>query len=129
MTIDYNGPFIRIAFKANELPSGPRIVELAPGYTYERIFIHDLQNISALNPYQRVERGDRITFPPVNSKSPSPVHLFVPDGTKEAKISFSIEKFGQIPNPNYFSYRPFASISVTGDDDNEYDVIPSDQFK
>ena len=129
MTIDYNGPFIHIAFKANELSPGPRIVELAPGYTYERIFIHDLQNISALNPYQRVERGDRLTFPPVNSKSPSLVHLFIPDATKDAKISFSIEKFGQIPDPNYFSYIPFASISVTCDDGKEYNVIPSDQFK
>ena len=129
MIIDYNGPFIRISFKANEVSAGPQIVELAPGYSYERIFIHDLQNISALSPYQRVERGDRITFPPVNSKSPSLVHLFVPDATKEAKISFSIEKFGQIPDHDYFSYRPFASISVRGDDGNKYDVIPSDQFK
>lgn len=37
MTIDYNGPFIRIAFKANELPNGPRIVELAAGYKYNVI--------------------------------------------------------------------------------------------
>lgn len=30
---------------------------------------------------------------------------------------------------DYFSYIPFAPISVTGDDGNTYSVIPSDQFK
>lgn len=40
----------------------------------------------------------------------------------------SIEKFGQIPNPNYFA-TAFEPILVKGDDDKEYNVIPSDQFK
>ena len=128
MTIDYFGPFIRIAFKANELSNSHRIVELPHGYTYERIFIHDLQNISALNPYQRVERGDRITFPPVNYTSPSILPLFIEDVTKEAEIRLSIEKFGQIPNKYYF-YQTFNPILVTGDNGKQYNVIPSDQFK
>ena len=128
MTIEYYGPFIRISFKANEVVEGHTSVELAPGYTYERIFIHELLNISELHAYQRVVRGDRITFPPVNSKSPSILYLFIPNTTKPAEIRFSIEKFGQIPDPNYF-YDVYKPISVRGHDDKEYKVIPSDQFK
>ena len=128
MTIDYNGPFIHIAFKANELPNGPRVVELASGYSYERIFIHEITNIMELHSYQKVIRGDRITFPPVNSKSPSILPIYIPDPTKNADIRFSIEKFGQIPDPHYFD-KTFKPIVVTGDDGKEYNVIPSDQFK
>lgn len=39
-----------------------------------------------------------------------------------------IEKFGQIPDTHYFD-KAFERILVTGDDGNEYNVIPSDQFK
>ena len=128
MTIEYRGPFIRIAFKPNELVDGHTSVELAPGYSYERIYIHQLWNIEELYPYQTVSSGDRITFPPINSKSPSILYLFVKDPTKSAEFRFSIEKFGQIPDPNYF-YDVIKPISVTGEDGKEYKVIPSDQFK
>ena len=128
MTINYFGPFIRIYIAANELHDGHISVQLADGYTYERIIIHEVNNISELHSYQTVHTGDRITFPPVNSKSPSVLPLYIPDVTKEAEIRFSIEKFGQIPDPNYFS-RAFEPILVTGEDDKEYKVIPSDQFK
>ena len=128
MTIEYYGPFIRIYFKANELKDAHTTVKLADGYTYERIFINNLQNITELHVYQNVERGDRLTFPPVNCKSPSNLYLFIPDIRKDAEIRFSIEKFGQIPDPNYFD-SAFKPIVVKGDDGNEYKVIPSDQFK
>ena len=128
MTVTYFGSFIRIAFKANELSEGHTYVELAPGYSYERIFINELINITELHAYQGVTSGDRLTFPPVNSKSPALLYLFIPDITKPAEIRFSIEKFGQIPDPHYFD-GSFKSILVTGDDGNEYPVIPSDQFK
>jgi hypothetical protein len=128
MTIHYNGPFIRITFKANELSEGHPSVKLADGYSYESIIIHNLVNISELNPYQNVNKGDRIRFPPVNSKSPSVLWLFIIDVTKPADIKFSIEKFGQIPDPHYFD-TAFEPILVTGNDGNQYNVIPSDQFK
>ena len=128
MTVEYYGPFIRIYFKANESAEGHTKVKLAPGYTYERIFIHAAYNITELQAYQSVYRGDRITFPPVNSKSPSVLHLFIQDVTKAAEIRFSIEKFGQIPDEHYFD-RDFKPISVVGNDGNKYNVIPSDQFK
>ena len=128
MIIEYRGPFIHITFIPNELKEGHPKVQLEPGYTYERIFIHGLSNITELLPYQQVHAGDRITFPPVNSKSPSVLHLYIPDVSKRADIKFTIEKFGQIPDEHYFD-EAFKPIVVTGDDGNNYPVIPSDQFK
>ena len=128
MTINYNGPLIHIHINANELTEGHIPVQLPDGYTYERIFIHLLSNITELYPYQNVSIGNRITFPPVNCKSPSILYLFVQDIKKDADIRLSIEKFGQIPDPHYFD-KTFEPIVVTGDDGNEYKVIPSDQFK
>lgn len=128
MTKEFYGPFIHIHFNANELSEGHTYVELPDGYSYERIFINNLVNIEEINTYITVKRGDRLTFPPVNSKSPSLLYLFIPDITKSADIKLSIEKFGQIPNPNYFT-NPFNPILVTGNDGNKYNVIPSDQFK
>ena len=128
MTIDYSGPFIRIAFKANELVDGHTSVKLDHGYTYESIFIHNISNISELHSYQTIARGDRISFPPVNCTSPSILYLFIPDITKPAEIRLSIEKFGQIPNEHYFD-EAFKPILVNGNDGNKYKVIPSDQFK
>lgn len=45
-----------------------------------------------------------------------------------APITFLITKFGQIPNANYFD-KAFDPILVVGNDGNEYNVIPSNQFK
>lgn len=123
----YHGSYIHIQFDANELTAGHASVQLPDGYTYERIFIHYIDNIE-LSPYMPVERGDDITFPVVNSKSPSILPLFIKDVSKKADIRLSIEKFGQIPDEHYFD-KAFEPILVTGDDGNEYKVIPSDQFK
>lgn len=128
MTIDYYGPFIHIHYIANELSEGHAFVQLAEGYSYERIFINSLVNIAELNTYIPVKSGDRLIFPPVNSKSPSLLYLFIPDITKPADIKLTIEKFGQIPYPDYFT-NPFTPILVTGDKGDKYKVIPSDQFK
>ena len=128
MTKDYYGPFIHIHFNANELSEGHTFVQLPDGYSYERIFINNLVNIDEINTYITVKRGDRLTFPPVNSKSPALLYLFIPDVTKPADIKLTIEKFGQIPYPDYFT-NPFEPILVTGDKGKKYKVIPSDQFK
>ena len=128
MIITYRGPFIRIHFDPNEVTKNHTFVQLADGYSYERIFVEELWNITELLPYQSVRKGERITFPPVNSKSPSRLHLFIPDLTKQAEIRLTIEKFGQIPDSHYFD-NYFKPILVPGDDGNKYPVIPSDQFK
>ena len=128
MTIAYYGPFIRIHFIANELIEGHTNVELTDGYSFERIFINNLINVSEFCRYQTVHIGDRLTFPPVNCKSPSVLPIYIPDVTKEADIRLSIEKFGQLPDPNYF-FEVFDPILVKGDDGKTYNVIPSDQFK
>lgn len=127
MKITYNGPSIQIYIEADELSDGNAIIPLANGYTYERIFINHVENIQ-LKQYMIIQRGDDITFPVVNSKSPSVLAVFIPDVHQRADIRFTIEKFGRIPDDRYF-YKAFEPILVTGDDGNEYKVIPSDQFK
>lgn len=75
-----------------------------------------------------IHTGDRLTFPVVNSKSPSTLRLFIPDLSKPAEIRLIIEKFGQIPDEHYFD-RAFDSTAIKGNDGNNYYIIPSDQFK
>lgn len=128
MTQEYHGSFIYIQFEANELSEGHSRIQLADGYTYEKNFIHYVNNISELVPHMVVRVGDCITFPVVNSKSPSILPVLIKDISKKADIRLSIEKFGQIPDTHYFD-NAFEPILVTGDDGNEYKVIPSDQFK
>lgn len=126
--IQYSGNFIRIYFEANELAKEHTTIQLQDGYTYERLHINDANNVKELVPYMSIFTGDTITFPAVNSKSPSTIPIYVPDITKEAEIRITIEKFGQIPDIHYFDTY-FSPILVTGSDGNEYNVIPSDQFK
>lgn len=126
MTIEYHGSFIHIYFEAHELSDGRVNVQLADGYTYERIYIHYIDNIE-LSMYMPLERRDDITFPVVNGKSPAILPLFVKDVSRIADIRLSIEKFGQLPDTHYFD-NAFEPILVTADG-NEYNVIPSDQFK
>ena len=128
MTTECYGTFFYIHINANEVSGGPLSLKLPPGYSYEQIIIHNLSNITSLLPYQSVKPGDRIKFPPINCKSPSTLSIFVSDITKPAEITLSIEKFGQIPDEQYFK-GPFKPILVTGEDGNKYNVIPSDQFK
>lgn len=127
MRQEYYGPFIHITFDANELEQGPFTIQLPDGYTYERIYIHYIDNIE-LSMFMPIEKSEDITFPVVNSKSPSILPLLIKDISKKADIRLTIEKFGQIPDAHYFD-KAFEPILVTGDDGNEYNVIPSDQFK
>lgn len=128
MKIGYLGSVIDIHLDANELSEGHTRIQLPDGYTYERLFIHWTRNVAELVPHMTIRSGDRITFPVVNSKSPAILALFISDISKSADIRLSIEKFGQIPDTHYFD-KAFEPILVTGDDGNEYKVIPSDQFK
>lgn len=126
--IKYRGNFICINFDANELTKEHTTIQLQDGYTYERLHINNANNVKELVPYMSISTGDTITFPVVNSKSPSTIPIYVPDITKEAELRITIEKFGQIPDIHYFD-KAFEPILVTGDDGKEYNVIPSDQFK
>lgn len=128
MIIQYYGPFIYIHINPNELSQGIVKIPLKDGYSYEELYIHNIMNIGGLNPYMTIHAGDDISFPVVNSKSPSILPLYVSDVSKMAEIRPSIEKFGQIPDPHYFD-KAFEPILVVGDDGKEYKVIPSDQFK
>ena len=128
MIIAFHGPLISIHFDANDMPNNRTVVQLPGGYSYERIFINNLLNIDELAEDMSIHIGDHISFPVVNSKSPSQLYLHIPDISKPSDIKITIEKFGQIPDKHYFD-NPFRPILITGDDGNKYNVIPSDQFK
>lgn len=123
MKVHMYGNSVLIEFEANENITP---VTLPDGYSYERIHITESTNIYAVN--QNSSNNRILTFPPVNSKSPSILIIGRADETKLARLRFSIEKFGQIPDAHYFD-KAFDPIRVTGDDGKEYNVIPSDQFK
>lgn len=122
-----NGPFIHIMVDPNGSSKNIKI-DLPYGYTYQTIFINRVTNISALFSNIDIHTGDRLTFPVVNSKSPSVLRLFITDLSKPAEIRLTIEKFGQIPDEHYFD-KTFDPIAIKGNDGNDYLIIPSDQFK
>lgn len=127
MTSLINGCNITLKLAANESTSNEYVYTLPSGYTINTIYITTLTNVEAIN-RAVIQRNIRLVFPAVNSKSPSYITLYISDITKAAEIRFTIEKFGQIPDGNYFD-KPFKPIVVTGDDGKKYNVIPSDQFK
>lgn len=128
MLIDYKGPTIGVIVDENESESNYINITLADGYSYEQLKILNLSNISEIVPYCTVTKNTSIKYPPINSKSPCVVNLRLIDKSKPAVCAITIEKFGQIPDINYF-HNKIAPILVTDDDGNKYNVIPSDQFK
>lgn len=128
MLIDYKGPTVAVIINENEAEGQYVNITLADGYSYEQIKICNIVNISEITPYCSVPKNTSVIFPPINSMSPCVLNLRLIDKTKAATCAITIEKFGQIPNINYFKNK-IAPILVTGDDGNKYNVIPSDQFK
>ena len=126
MSLITTGNTLIINFNANELTSHDTTVILPDGYSYEKLLLTSAANISLINNTHLTQF--ELTFPPVNSKSPSIIFITVTDLTKLAQLRLCITKFGQIPNTHYFD-KAFEPILVTGDDGKEYNVISSDQFK
>ena len=126
MTINYIGNIVDIKWEIGDTSGS--IITLIDGYSIEEMTILYNTGISAF--YYGVpikETTENLHFPTVNSKNPN---IFAPhfDTTKAQRFTFLISKFGQIPDPHYFD-KAFKPILVTGEDGNEYNVIPSDQFK
>ena len=105
----------------------PEAFQLPNGYSYEKIHILVKENINFIIPYMQVSENTLI-FPAVNLKWPCILHPIIGDPTKRAELKILIEKFGQIPDVNYFN-KAFDPILVTGDNGDKYKMIPSDQFK
>lgn len=125
MTINYRGNFIIIRYKAGETTAP---IQLADGYSFDTISILGALNISVIYNEITFVTGALMRFPPINSKSPCILNPLIDDNTKDAYLRILIMKFGQIPDVHYFD-EAFEPILVTGEDGNEYNVIPSDQFK
>lgn len=126
MSTSVHGNHISINFTAGEPQDGT--ITLPDGYSIETVVFDNVNNIRLFSGFCLIKTGDRVHFPPVNSKSPAIFMYHITDTSKIADVRFLIEKFGQIPDPHYFD-KAFDPILVTGDDGNEYNVIPSDQFK
>lgn len=121
-----NGCNIAVRFEANELNNNSYAYTLPSGYSINTMHITTAINVDRLA--QAIVRNDsRLVFPVVNSKSPSTFKLHIIDTAKFSEFRFTIEKFGQIPDETYFNHE-FYPISVTSEDGNKYNVIPSDQF-
>lgn len=91
-----NGPFIFISIDANNNSREVKI-NLPNGYTYERIFINRVKNISALFPNLDIHTGDHISFPVVNGKSPASLHLYIDDLSLASEISLTVENSDKYP--------------------------------
>lgn len=126
MTVNYQGNFITITIKEGE--GNPPVIRLADGYTFEKIHILIAANVGYLIPYMQIQNNYMLNFPCIDSKSPCTIQPVLNDASAKAELKILIEKFGQIPDPQYFN-KAFEPILVTGADGNEYNVIPSDQFK
>lgn len=127
MTTTISANTIRITIAAKEFTDNRVHITLPDGYSYETIHITYTDNIGEIGLYVSAGYGV-YNFPPVRSHSPSTFNLFIQDISKRAEIRMVIEKFGQIPDIHYFD-KAFEPILVTDDDGNEYNVIPSNQFK
>lgn len=128
MNNEFRGNCIRIYIDPNEFPDRRVPITLPAGYSYETIKITYLRNIIELVPYFTINNNMSYRMPPVRSHSPSTFSLLVNDPKSSAELRVLIKKFGQIPDVHYFD-KAFEPVSVTGDDGNKYNVIPSDQFK
>ena len=125
MEVTIKGNGIRIVLAAEE---DNILYTLPDGYSYETFLISGMLNINYINPICKAIQGVTYHFPPVRSKSPTTLKFLKNNATAEASIIITIIKFGQIPDSHYFD-SAFEPILITGDDGNEYNVIPSDQFK
>lgn len=104
------------------------VFTMPDGYSYETLLVTAILNINYINPLCKAIQGVIYHFPPIRSKSPTTITLLKSNASAVASIVITIVKFGQIPDSHYFD-GVFEPILVTGDDGNEYNVIPSDQFK
>ena len=104
------------------------VFTMPDGYSYETLMLTGFLNINYINPLCKAYQGSIYNFPPIRSKSPTTITLLKNDASAAASALITITKFGQIPDSHYFD-AAFEPIIVTGDDGNEYNVIPSDQFK
>lgn len=126
MRVSYRGNVVNIYFSIGDTPA---YITLADVYSFEDIVILLNNRVSGLTDEVPIPQTSNVKlhFPPVNSRNPNTIRPRF-DNTKENRLSFLITKFGQMPDPHYFD-KAFDPILVTGDDGNEYNVIPSDQFK
>ena len=125
METEIKGNCLRIELSAEE---NNVVFTMPDGYSYESFLLTEVNNLNYINPLCRAIQGGIYNFPPIRSKSPATITLVKRNVASIASVNITIVKFGQITDVHYFD-KAFEPISVVGDDGNEYNVIPSDQFK
>ncbi len=128
MNSTINGNILTYRFAANESTDNIHLITLPDGYSFESVMVLSFDNISSFESYLSPVVNINYNFPPINSHSPCTLRIYIRDATLSASLRLLITKFGQIPDTHYFD-NAFEPILVTGEDGNEYNVIPSDQFK
>ena len=109
------------------LDPGTSHVQLPDGYSYSGIIFTYLENTQYTNNTNIITNME-YTFPVIDSKSHCTFDFAAMNTSKRIVARGMITKMGQIPDIHYFD-TDFSPILVTGSDGNEYNVIPSDQFK
>lgn len=120
-----NGNCVRVVLTESE---NNIVVKMPVGYSYETLLVTGSLNVNYINPLCKSNQGVMFHFPPVRSKSPATLKILKSKAAEAASLAITIVKFGQIPDLHYFD-GAFEPVLITGDDGNEYNVIPSDQFK
>ena len=125
MTLGYRGNLLIVRYSAGEIP---QTFQLKDGYSFDTITVLAADNIEVIHNELNFVLGSVMRFPPINSKSPCTLQPKKIDNSKSAYVRILIMKFGQIPDMHYFD-GSFKPILIKGDDGQDYNVIPSDQFK
>lgn len=128
MTENIRGNFIDISWQSNELSDKTYTYTLPNGYSVQEMLVILLANINEIESALPARNNYLYTFPVVSGNSPCRFRFRFEDVTKFSYIRILITKFGQKPDIHYFD-RAFEPILVTGKDGEEYNMIPSDQFK
>lgn len=126
MTENILGNIINLSWGANELSSNIFNYTLPDGYSFQEIIVIAALNVGSIEYF--LPARNSYNFPVVSGNSPCSFRFQIDDITKSSNVKILITKFGQKPYTKYFE-GAFEPILVTGKDGEEYNMIPSDQFK
>lgn len=128
MTEQINANIITLYWNSNELSDKIINYVLPNGYSFKEIRVHASNNVKEIEYGLNVVNNTTYIFPTVYGKSPCAFRFVIGDTTKASSIKIIITQFGCKPDSHYFD-KAFEPILVTGKDGEEYQMIPSDQFK
>lgn len=132
MNTTFAGNVIQIIIESSDIGNS-NVLTLPDGYSVKQLYYSGSSNISLTAKGIYLSPNINITFPVVNSKSPSVFNIFANQNSKVGDtIRLTILEFGCIPDSHYFD-KTFDPILIKSKDENgdeiEYNMIPSTQFE